>query len=425
MILNNNMDRLPKKLLIYYAIMVVLLATYFSLDAPINNAIRIGYLLLLFIPTLSFINAFPAVCVCFYGISCSSFAYTLMPSNQAIYVVMALIAGVLALSRQHNNNRDYPFYIILFAYFLLIDLISSYKIGNCSYVIMLCLIISLSSVKYEHSNRFLEYCFIVATIVLSSWFIFFPEARINTYNFTDVEGLEQTGWIDPNYFGVELGIGIVIALYRLLTQKDSTTYRIVEAVTIVLGIWASLLNASRGTLLAVAVCFVYILFMSKNKKNVKIVATISIGVLIYFLYTSSVFDLIEARMSVEDRDASGRFGIWAEKLKAFGEADVFTYLFGCGYDNAMKISGRLKAFHNDYVAALVSYGVIGFSLFVSALLRPIIRTKKLGNKEIITYILYIAVCCMSIEPIISGRFMLIAFYMFIVQRASQIKMSKY
>ena len=69
--------------------------------------------------------------------------------------------------------------------------------------------------------------------------------------------------------------------------------------------------------------------------------------------------------------------------------------------------------HNDYVAFLTEYGLIGFILFIYTLTYPLIKSKVIGgdNTHIVASTIYLASCCFTLEPFSLGR---IPYYMFYI-----------
>lgn len=69
--------------------------------------------------------------------------------------------------------------------------------------------------------------------------------------------------------------------------------------------------------------------------------------------------------------------------------------------------------HNDYIAIVVRYGIVGLLSLLTLILSPIIKAKR--NKGcVIAAVVYISVCMFSIEPFSAGQWSLLCFYLFIV-----------
>lgn len=72
--------------------------------------------------------------------------------------------------------------------------------------------------------------------------------------------------------------------------------------------------------------------------------------------------------------------------------------------------GYSRGFHNDYIAILVEYGIVGTLLFASLLLSPI---KNSCNKIlVISIVVYIAMAASTLEPISGGMIMYFCFLLY-------------
>ena len=124
----------------------------------------------------------------------------------------------------------------------------------------------------------------------------------------------------------------------------------------------------------------------------------------------------------EDGTGSGRTTICALKLLLFTEEPAYKLLTGLGFRGGFML-GFVGGygFHNDFVAFFVDYGIIGFCLFVCMLLYPLyLVSKNKENKAIVTaLIVYLLLCCMTLEPINAGRLTFLYMYIFIYILAKQ------
>lgn len=103
-----------------------------------------------------------------------------------------------------------------------------------------------------------------------------------------------------------------------------------------------------------------------------------------FLYNNDYFEIIEMRMENESGGGSGRLTIWENKLNAFNnEINPLRWIFGNGYEGGYALGyinyngGAGRGFHNDYLAHLCDYGIVGLCLFLSVMISPL---KSVGFK---------------------------------------------
>jgi O-antigen ligase len=176
---------------------------------------------------------------------------------------------------------------------------------------------------------------------------------------------------------------------------------------------ATLMNASRGVILAIILSVVFLFVNLKIKTTWKILFVLLSAVFLYYVYTSSTFELLFARFAEEDSTASGRTSIWGTKLSWFLEGSITDVLFGKGHDTAVKYGGM--GFHNDFIAALVEYGIVGLLILLSAFLYPLRLSSKQNRIPVCALILYLAIVSCSIEPITTGSFAPLAYLFFITQ----------
>ena len=143
-----------------------------------------------------------------------------------------------------------------------------------------------------------------------------------------------------------------------------------------------------------------------------------------FLYNNSYFELLEYRVE-SDSTGSGRTVIWERRLTEFFQGSSLRLLFGYGHDAAMTLGTtpyRIGS-HNDYVAFLVEYGLIGLASFLYMLAFPIIKILRKGGLvglyQVLTLSVYIAVGCLTLEPFTLGRIPFYMFYLYIILVANK------
>ena len=242
------------------------------------------------------------------------------------------------------------------------------------------------------------------------------ERFLESYNVIDK--LERSGWTDPNYLSCIIGMGVITSL--ILLMRESTyhiMYKIFYVLTIGLSIISQVLMASRGGLLCVSVSVVVLLLFANIKFRYKLLLLIAIFSFVVFLYTNNYFELLVYRIEHDTGDGSGRLDIWKLKLhEFFSEGNIGDWIFGLGHSSAFKLGYGESGFgfHNDYLAILCGYGLFGLMAFLYFLF--ILPFKHIKARSVIVFsmIVYLALACMTLEPMSAGRFPYIAFYALIL-----------
>ena len=238
--------------------------------------------------------------------------------------------------------------------------------------------------------------------------------------------MERSGWADPNYFGMALGMGTIVGMIKMFSVEWKGL-SIVEKVVYITAVLSSMpalaLNASRGAMLSVIVGFVALLYFSKAKLGYKIMLTFIAGLVVVYLYTNQYFDLLEYRIMNDEGTGSGRTNIWSAKLSAFVEGNPLKIIFGYGHVGGANIGGVHIGFHNDYIGFLVDYGIIGLGMLIYMLYYPIKIMPK-GSYEkpsVIVLIVYLAMSFVTLEPLLTGIMGYFSFYMYALLLAKSSK----
>lgn len=409
-------------LFIYYAVLLIIMLSWQDTEVAPNLIYRCTFLVAAVIPAANYDKSFLApVVVCFLAICQNGFAHGYMPDNLLFYI--ALLIPCFIFFKPANPFFILPKYLwIFFIYFSLIDLTTGLSIEKVTLTFLVsAFLMTFTTSKSANDIELWSLCFIICSLSLSSMFLLNREQFAQEYYY---QGLERTTWMDPNYFGMVVGIGYVVAILRLLGHGKSTGekiniwYKILFIVTIVLSLVVLILNASRGALFAAGVATIIAITFSKLKMKEKIIISLIMIVGLIYLYQNSYFDLLQYRIDNEDtKGGNGRSYIWNIKLKAFFNGNPLSMLFGYGYDGGLTLGYNYKrATHNDYLAFLFDYGFIGLFMFVVMLIKPVIEALKVRNVRICVYVLiaYLAVCCFTLEPITGAYIPFFFFYCYIV-----------
>ena len=407
-----------KRIITYslYAALLVVLVLWNNATPP-PMPLRISFLLILCLPIIFYSKSiFPLILIVFCTVSKFSPYPTYMPTEPNIYFIY--VGSVLLLSFRGLSHRiRFPSELLLLAiYTILVDMLMGGRITSVSYCLLTLFLLSFfcdgTSLRFLHA---LPYGFVLASRVLS---IIYLRSMCEFATLVDAsQDIERVEWTDPNYFGFVIGMGVVCAI-NLMFQKQAKS-RVVLILLIATIIGSSIvlvLNASRGALLSVLIVALIIILFSKTRTVIKIGAVLfGIG-LVYFLYSGGYMELLMYRISQGVGDGGGgRINIWQKKLFTFfNEANVGELLFGIGYYNGYFLGyGHGQGFHNDFIAFLVDYGLVGFILFVVPLIRLLIGSFRI-NVSLFCTCLYLILCGMTIEPFTLGVFPYFLFFIYVI-----------
>ena len=417
-------------LFLYYALLLLLLATRVNATADPPLVFRLLYIAAVISPSLIDEGlSYPAIISLFYIISVNGFAYSFMPYNLSLYIVISFFVLLLCFLRRgaiqkDRSERCIPFFIVLFAiYVFTIDLIHSSFIfeGSLFYNNLQCfvLISFFLLVIKGHEDAALSQIplsFAIITIVLCFAFL----SNRDQYIFQEYEGFERTGWTDPNYFGMVIGMGTMCSLIKLFSIKERENMRVgdivIYCVSLGISIPVLLLNASRGAVLAVLLGFLALFIFAKVSVVYKILV-LAIGlVLLSILYSNHFFDLLLLRIEHDDGYGSERTLIWTSKLRAYSNGSFIEMVFGYGNHGglAMGWNGMNKGFHNDFVGYLVDYGIIGLGFLLYMLIYPLKLVPRDSNQRhtVVVLLVYLAACMLTLEPFVSGILAFFVFYLY-------------
>lgn len=196
--------------------------------------------------------------------------------------------------------------------------------------------------------------------------------------------------------------------YALISKDRNFVEQLIAGATLVMASIVTIINASRGGVLAIIVMlFVYYWFSEKSKfKNIVIVALA--GILIYGI--SQYGDSLTAVFMVRSSDGGlysdeSRLIIWNHALMAFFESLGFGVGIG-GISAAMeKIAhGGITVTHNMFLELLVQYGIVValfFIMFLWKLFRKSVELERTRKTA-----LMMAFVAMPVYTIINSRYLL-------------------
>ena len=408
---------------VYYAALLLILASRQNALVEPPLVLRLIFIGLVVIPCIVTSKVcYPAIITMFLTISQYGFAYSYMPYMTYIYVFLTLIITIVSRKNAHNSP---PLFLVVFlVYIFTIDLLTgagnskAHFPENISYCFFM-LLLFFNFITDDDDDIFISqapFTFAVTTIVLSLYFLINRNTFIQSYSFNS--GLERSGWTDPNYFGMIIGMGTTISAIKIFDRnwkKNSVWTKIIFIAAVVLSTPTLVLNASRGAILSVLLSISMLLLYSRAKLSYKFFIIIVAVLGIVWLYKNQYFELLEYRIVNDNGTGSNRTEIWALKLNAFFNGSPFKFLSGYGYAGGCNITGRSIGFHNEYIAFFVDYGIIGIIFLFYMLLYPIKKVKNAENKPaVIVLIVYLLACFLTLEPFSLGISAFYTFYLYAI-----------
>lgn len=422
-LIKSNKD---KWLLVYYAVLVFILASWTNMDSAPSFVFRIGFLLSVVAPLFIMPKAITwtvPVFVCLLTIAKFSFCYSYLPYETYYYTLLFGFIWVYAKTKR-IKGIVYPItFYILFIYSLLINLLIDNEINNISISMLWILLLSFTINKEDDKSQLLLLSFVIASLVLSVLYLVMGREFAVQYSYGENIEVERDRWTDPNYFGTAISIGFISAFILLLKyQIKNRIITIVLVATIVLSSLALITNASRGSILSAIVPVAALVASSRIKIIYKIIIILAMAIVVYLFYRSGFFDLLIMRAEMlSDDGGSGRIDIWQMKLEAYRQLSIDEQLIGVGFNRSI-VLGVNKGIHNDYLAFLVQYGILGALLFFVMMLEPLFSAPKKQKIVVLVLMLNLAITCFTLEPLTAGYFTFWASYMCIVALSKSVKL---
>ena len=340
---------------------------------------------------------------------------TFMPTDIYIYAIFIGLLFVIL----NRNSRDFQYpkgLVILVLYTIMVDLLTSGTVHSVSYCLLLLLLLSYFTDNKDNNYKFLlSLSFSLATFVLS--LIFFSSMSEFMVLVDASQSVERVEWTDPNYFGYVIGMGCTCSIINLFQNNiEKKIIRFFLITTVILSFIVLVLNASRSAVLSVLVVAMIILLFSKVKTFYKLLASLAGVLLAFYIYSEGYMDLLMYRVQEGMGDAGGgRIYIWQRKLDAYSlQSNILSIIFGLGYTDGYNLGyGRGQGFHNDFIALLVDYGVVGFLLFTIPIIKILFRFIK-SNIYATCLTLYLILCGMTVEPFTLGMMPYYLFFMYVL-----------
>lgn len=323
--------------------------------------------------------------------------YQYLPdSNSFIFYVPVLIILVIIhwKSIQPINIKRYFPIIMLMLYMGIIDLICTGESGNYTQNLFVILIFSFL-LKNRHDLDILSSALISVCAISAIYYLIMYNQFLVTWNST--EGIERSGWKDPNYFSTFMNIGVTLSLFYILRYLKSSIFILNKKFLLILCILISVaivLTASRAGFFILLSILLISVFTSKIKFKIKTIGIILISLVALGMYSMGIFDTLLFRIFEQGNIGTGgeRTNIWTTTINNFGLQNYVTQLFGGGYWHRVTLTGGVET-HNEFLAILTDYGIIGLVIFLCMIVNMFSLKKsinfKIGNIASVLYLLSI------------------------------------
>lgn len=397
----------------YYFLLLVVLCTWFNTTSAPSVSLRLIFLGVLVIPFFKVANIMIPVMICFTGVAAYGFSCSYMPTELHYYLII-MIVFLLFQSHKLSTTQKPPILLVAFSlYILIIDLFIGGTLVNINYCLLIVVFSFFFVSKDGHEEISYIISFIMVTLILCLYFFTYGQNEA-----VEISADGRTIWKDPNYIGNVCAMGIVLA-YNVLINKlyKKKSIKNLCLFTMCIGIIMTALNASRGAFLSMAVALFVSTVFSKIKKRTKIGITIAFVLSIIAMYNIGLFDLLEERVMGDDGTGNARTLIWASKYNAYSSLPLTMKIFGSGYERGFNLAfPGGYGFHNDYLAWMVDYGIVGliFMIFLFVYPLKLVWNQKNHRPIIISLILLLMTCCSTLEPLTAGRITYWYYYMTIV-----------
>lgn len=401
--------------ILYYAFLLVLWFFLSKPDVEYPMAFRISFLAAVFLPTIFRPLIYPYVLLCFTSINIASFC-PILPIQEYYYLIFAL---PVLFSKTEKKSINRLLNIGIIAFYFIIDALIHFDYQEFVVWWIVAMICS-AYIRDVSDIQKMILSFEVVSIFLSIIYL----THLSSFAYTFSIGLERSGWINANQFGGFIAVGFVLSVFYLIKSDyfgRDKWFLLLSLASIILGAVSIILNASRGASFSAIFCSLMFVLFSKSSNKVKIAIVLVLGVVLFLSFQYGLFNILESRIEYGEGDmVGGRFAIWAKKVPAFFSLpSISQILFGIGATECANI-GVYYSTHNDFVTALVAYGVIGLIFFILLIAMPFRISPKTKKMDVAILLLFLILECFVLEPLFRGYVPFVMLYMFIV-RYSQIE----
>lgn len=301
-----------------------------------------------------------------------STAFQYLPDIHSYLFYIALLVMLLCVHSKSLNFKICKYcapLIILCIICYTVDVLGVQDIGK--YVIHISLLLFLSLfVKTKKDVDLLALSLILVCTILAMYYLVMYDQFLDTINLDD--DIERSGWNDPNYFSTLLGTGFVIAILYIFRYVSGTSIffsrKLLVAFCFVIYA-AIILTASRAGFISVTLLLIVVLFRARVRFSVILLSLVIMLFAISLLLKYGLFDTLLYRFFEQGNldTGGGRTNIWLKVFDNYSMQPFANQLFGGGYWHRAVLSEGAEA-HNEFIAILADYGIVGFLVFVSVVI---------------------------------------------------------
>ena len=300
-----------------------------------------------------------------FTLQASLFSFTIRGLYYPIYGLMLLNIFLLFGKRSNKTPSEL---LVIYGIFILTILQSlftietqlSFDVWQKIFIYGLGLL-TLLQFTTERSLKFFPFAQIIATSIISIGVV----SSAIQVGFTGRSGLDA----NANLVSMLVALGLIPMFTKLISAKSSLVMRLLMLGLLGLGMYASLLLASRGGVIAIAMAFAVILlrivFKPKRYIYLAIGMVFTMIVLLSLPGSSAVFE----RFSGSDISSlNDRLPLWQAGFYTLSTSTPLELFFGNGFDSSRvvvsSIFGHLDSIHNAYLQFIIDYGILGLSFFL-------------------------------------------------------------
>lgn len=191
-------------------------------------------------------------------------------------------------------------------------------------------------------------------------------------------GVESSGrysgfTTNANTLGIYSNLAFWAAYYFYKKRRGFS--RLVFLTMDIVSVVLALLSGSRSAFVMILLNCIIAVYLNVNSIILRIVVTIIIGVVLYFMFSGRLtFLQIDALDRLLADEGMTRGEIWDNGIAVWKENPIF----GCGYRISRLYNTNLGTegmdFHNSYLSLLAEIGIWGASIIVCAIIPVIIKT---------------------------------------------------
>lgn len=361
---------------------------------------------------------------CIYAINSTSFC-RILPSDAYYYYILIFIAFFLCERSNKTLKIMWKCFVAIIPFYFISLIHGDVQDFQLWWVVCLLFIPFLDN---ERNLKLLAFSFPIASLVLSLLFLLNQTYFMFSYS----TEMDRSGWINANQFGGIIGLGVIVGIALIIKQiKLNVTFKetILLLVCMVVSYIVVVLNASRGAFISTSLTSIILVLMSNIKNRYKILVIVVLVFFAFLLWRSGFFELLMFRMEADTASTAGsRSLIWTEKLDVFfNESTSFQWLVGAGGRAGAEMMGHSRniynmSTHNDFVTAIVGFGIPCSIYYVYLLFYPYFNIPKGHDRNVLgAFMIFLFLESSVLEPMFRGYVSYIMFYVFLFTYSHYLK----